>query len=118
EPRTRVPAGSLALANGHAAVYPMATPGGWQLVGRTAYPLVSARPPYAVLAPGDRVQITVAGADAREENGPPPLVAPEWSPPADARAVLEVVAPGLRAVRQDGGRPGVAAAGIPGAGPA
>ena len=34
-PRPRVPAGSVALANGHAAVYPAASPGGWQLVGRT-----------------------------------------------------------------------------------
>ena len=56
-PRPVVPAGSVALANGHAAVYPTASPGGWQLVGRTGFPLFSLDgPPYAALAPGDRVQ--------------------------------------------------------------
>ena len=34
-PRPSVPAGSVAVAGGFAAVYPQATPGGWQLVGRT-----------------------------------------------------------------------------------
>ena len=38
-PRPVVPAGSVAIANGHAAVYPTASPGGWHLVGRTAFPL-------------------------------------------------------------------------------
>ncbi len=116
-PRPVVPAGSVALANGHAAVYPTASPGGWQLVGRTGFRLFSsARPPYAVLAPGDRVRFSTAGAgDPVEEEPTPGLV---WTAPAEARPVLEVVAPGLRAVVQDGGRRGVAAAGVPGAGPA
>ena len=116
-PRPVVPAGSVALANGHAAVYPTASPGGWQLVGRTGFPLLSlARPPYAVLAPGDRVRFAGAGADDPLEPAPPPL--PGWTVPARARRVLEVVAPGLRAVVQDGGRRGVAAVGVPSAGPA
>ena len=117
EPRPVVPRGSVALANGRAAVYPTASPGGWHLIGRTGFPLFTPdRPPYAHLAPGDRVRFRVAGAaDPRE-----PLLAPEpvWAPPDGARAVLEVVAPGLRSVVQDGGRHGVASAGIPGAGPA
>jgi KipI family sensor histidine kinase inhibitor len=116
-PRPAVPAGSVAIANGHAAVYPTASPGGWHLVGRTAFPLFSAAaPPYAVLAPGDQVRFTVAGADERVE--PDAVTLPPWSPPPGARAVFEVVAPGLRAVVQDAGRRGVAAAGVPGAGPA
>jgi KipI family sensor histidine kinase inhibitor len=116
-PRPVVPAGSVAVANGHAAVYPTASPGGWQLVGRTGFPLFSTRrPPYAVLAPGGRVRFTLAGAGDPVE--PPPLPVPEWSPPAGSRPVLEIVTPPLRAVVQDGGRRGVAAAGVPGAGPA
>ena len=116
-PRPVVPAGSVALANGHAAVYPTASPGGWQLVGRTGFPLLSLeRPPYAVLAPGDRVLFTAAAAGDLLEPVPPP--APVWTVPAGARRVLEVVAPGLRAVVQDGGRRGVAAVGVPSAGPA
>ena len=42
-PRPAVPAGSVALANGHAAVYPTASPGGWQLVGRTGCRALLAR---------------------------------------------------------------------------
>ncbi|MFZ9988306.1 MAG: 5-oxoprolinase subunit B family protein, partial [Candidatus Nanopelagicales bacterium] len=34
-PRTRVPAGSVAIAAGYSAVYPLASPGGWHLLGRT-----------------------------------------------------------------------------------
>ena len=34
-PRERVPAGSVAIAGGQTAVYPLAMPGGWNLIGRT-----------------------------------------------------------------------------------
>jgi KipI family sensor histidine kinase inhibitor len=34
-PRTRVPAGSVAIAGAQTAVYPATTPGGWHLLGRT-----------------------------------------------------------------------------------
>ncbi len=34
-PRERVPAGSVGIAGGQTAVYPLAMPGGWQLIGRT-----------------------------------------------------------------------------------
>jgi KipI family sensor histidine kinase inhibitor len=116
-PRPAVPAGSVALANGHAAVYPMASPGGWQLVGRTALPLFSLdEPPYALLAPGDLVQFTVAGGGETVE--PPGAVRRAWAPPTRARPVFEVLAPGLRAVVQDDGRRGVAASGVPAAGAA
>ncbi len=116
-PRPAVAAGSVALANGHAAIYPLPSPGGWQLVGRTGFPLFSLLdPPYATLAPGDIVQLTAAGAgDALE---PEPLSLGPWSPPRASRRVLLVEAPGWRAALQDGGRRGVAAIGVPAAGPA
>lgn len=117
-PRPAVPAGSVALANGHAAVYPTTTPGGWQLVGRTGLSLFSLdEAPYAVLAPGDRVQFRVAAAGDVVE-GPRPVSRP-WAPPPGARPVFEVLASGLRAVLQDGpGRRGVASSGVPAAGAA
>ncbi len=116
-PRPAVPAGSVALANGHAAVYPLSSPGGWQLVGRTGFPLFSLDgPPYATLAPGDTVQLSVADAGAASE--PEPLSLRPWSPPPGSRRVLMVEAPGMRAALQDGGRSGVAAIGVPTAGPA
>jgi KipI family sensor histidine kinase inhibitor len=116
-PRPAVPAGSVALANGHAAIYPLSSPGGWQLIGRTGFPLFSlSDPPYATLAPGDAVRLSVAAAgDALE---PAPLSLEPWSPPRASRRVMEVEVPGWRAVLQDGGRRGVAAIGVPAAGPA
>lgn len=60
-PRTRVPAGSVAIAGRQTAVYPLATPGGWHLVGRTDAVLLDvARTPPALLAPGDRVRFVPA----------------------------------------------------------
>ncbi|PWS51244.1 allophanate hydrolase, partial [Streptomyces sp. FT05W] len=37
-PRTRVPAGALALAGPYTGVYPRTSPGGWQLIGRMPGP--------------------------------------------------------------------------------
>jgi KipI family sensor histidine kinase inhibitor len=34
-PRTRVPAGSVGIANAQTGIYPVESPGGWQLIGRT-----------------------------------------------------------------------------------
>ncbi len=56
-PRTRVPAGSVALADVFTGVYPTASPGGWQLVGRTDLVLWDeSREQPATLAPGTRVR--------------------------------------------------------------
>lgn len=56
-PRTRVPAGSVALAGPYAGVYPRASPGGWQLVGRTDAVLFDVdRDPPALLTPGTTVR--------------------------------------------------------------
>jgi KipI family sensor histidine kinase inhibitor len=56
-PRTRVPAGAVGLAGPYAGVYPRASPGGWQLVGRTDAVLFDAeREPPALLAPGTAVR--------------------------------------------------------------
>ena len=56
-PRTRVPAGSVGLAGEFAGVYPRASPGGWQLIGRTDAVLFDvAQNPPALLVPGARVR--------------------------------------------------------------
>ena len=61
-PRTRVPAGSVGLAGPFAGVYPRASPGGWQLVGRTDAVLFDVdRDPPALLVPGDRVRFREVG---------------------------------------------------------
>lgn len=56
-PRTRVPKGSVAIADRYTAVYPLDSPGGWNLIGRTdmeLFDLHAAEP--AVIRPGDRVR--------------------------------------------------------------
>lgn len=56
EPRVRVPAGSVAVANGLTIVYPWESPGGWHLLGRCPVPMFDAsRGEPALLAVGDRV---------------------------------------------------------------
>jgi len=56
QPRLRVPAGSVGIANDYTGIYPHVTSGGWRLIGRTPLRLFDAhRSPPARLAMGDRV---------------------------------------------------------------
>jgi len=56
-PRERVPAGSVAVADGQTSIYPFDSPGGWRLIGRTDVPVFdSTREPPALIRPGDRVR--------------------------------------------------------------
>ena len=60
-PRSRVPAGSVGIAAEQTGVYPLAMPGGWQLIGRTEAHLWDAtRASPALLRPGDRVRFVPA----------------------------------------------------------
>lgn len=62
-PRTRVPAGALALAGPYTGVYPRPSPGGWQLIGRMPEPEAlwdTGREPAALLGPGTRVRFVEA----------------------------------------------------------
>lgn len=57
DPRTAVPAGSVAIAGALTAIYPWQSPGGWHLLGLCALPLFDAgRESPALLAAGDRVR--------------------------------------------------------------
>lgn len=56
EPRTSVPAGTVGIGGTQTGVYPLVTPGGWQLIGRTPLTLFDAtREPPTLLAAGDTV---------------------------------------------------------------
>lgn len=64
EPRTRVEAGSVAIAEDRTAVYPHATPGGWHLIGRCPLAMFDAqRDPPALLGVGDRVRFEPISRD-------------------------------------------------------
>lgn len=67
-PRTRVPAGSVAIAEELTAVYPVVSPGGWRLIGRTPLRLFDHRAdPPSLLAPGDRVHFVAVDAAEFEQ---------------------------------------------------
>ncbi len=64
-PRRKVPAGSVGIAGKQTAVYPFATPGGWNLLGRTPLRMFQAeREPMGLLDVGDEVRFRPI---AREE---------------------------------------------------
>ncbi|HHF2917494.1 allophanate hydrolase subunit 1 [Vibrio sp. VGrn 2] len=54
-PRTRVPAGSVGIADSKTAVYPSDSPGGWNIIGRSPLPLFSDTPPFIPFEVGDKV---------------------------------------------------------------
>ena len=56
-PRTHVPAGSVGIAGSQTGVYPIESPGGWQIIGRTTLSLfdITRETPF-LLTPGDRVK--------------------------------------------------------------
>lgn len=57
DPRVRVPPGSVAVATGLTAIYPLESPGGWHLIGRTPVRLMDERWERPVLlSPGDQVR--------------------------------------------------------------
>jgi KipI family sensor histidine kinase inhibitor len=118
EPRLRVPAGSVAIAGGLAAVYPSTSPGGWRLLGRASAPLWdSGREPPALLSPGMRVRFRQVDPGLLTS---PPQTTPAASRPGDRKSgpVIEVLRPGPLATVQDLGRPGYGHLGVPHSGAA
>jgi KipI family sensor histidine kinase inhibitor len=58
-PRQRVPAGSVAIAGPQTAIYPVDSPGGWWIIGRTSVRVWDpGREPAALLAAGSRVRFS------------------------------------------------------------
>lgn len=111
-PRTYVPERTVALAGQQTGVYPVASPGGWRLIGRTPLRIYdpSREAPF-LLDAGDRVRFTAIGereyelrAPADESSAPPPTPhAPDF--------VVE--RGGLWTTVQDLGRPGYRRFGLP-----
>jgi len=110
-PRTRVPVGSVAIADALSGIYPLQTPGGWRLIGRTPMPIYDPSQTDPILfRPGDRVRfVAVKHAEFLAEDAIPPLRAP-------VHPAFEVLEPGLFTTVQDLGRPGYRHLGMPGSG--
>jgi antagonist of KipI len=105
-PRSNVPAGSVGIAGTQTGIYPLNSPGGWRLIGRTDVQLWD---PYrlepALLAPGDSIRFV-----ATQDAGEPPEVSPKVADPQSP--AFEVVDPGLSTTIQDAGRPGIGHLGL------
>lgn len=101
-PRQRVAAGSVGVAGGQTCIYPVESPGGWQLIGRTSARLFrpESETPF-LLAPGDRVSFVPA--DSLDESDEPVEAGskPALEEPVTA---MTVVKSGLLSTVQDRGR--------------
>lgn len=109
-PRTRIPAGAVALAGNFSGVYPQASPGGWQIIGVTPlqmWDLDRAEP--ALLRPGYKVRFTDAGP-LPASGLPAPAMPARAAAPSGTH--LEITRPGLHSVLQDMGRPGQTGQGV------
>lgn len=115
-PRTRVPAGSVAIAGVYCGVYPQASPGGWHIIGTTSMPMWDpARASPAILRPGTRVRFIDIDASALPNSSSAPSDRardPSAKEKEVGRPYLEVSASALPALVQDLGRPGHAAIGV------
>jgi inhibitor of KinA len=64
-PRGRVPAGSVGIAGAQTGIYPLESPGGWNLIGRTPLHLFDPQQPEPVLLrPGDQVRFRAINTEA------------------------------------------------------
>ncbi len=67
-PRLKVPAGSLGIAGKQTGIYPLESPGGWRLIGRTPLRLFDpSKEPPTLLQPGDRVRFVPVDEDKFRE---------------------------------------------------
>ena len=86
DPRTRLPAGSVAIAVGLTVIYPVECPGGWSLIGRTPVPLFAPEAERAaLLAPGDSVRFDPVGGREFARIAAA-VAAGEWDPLREAAA--------------------------------
>ena len=108
-PRQLVIKGTVGIAAGQTGVYPVSTPGGWHLLGRTAVKLFDpTQDPPAALRAGDIVKFIASDEDFVEEEeaqaeGPAHIPEMPW---------IEVMSPGPMTTVQDIGRHGYARHGV------
>ena len=67
-PRTHIPKGSVAIAQRQTGIYPVVSPGGWQIIGRTPLELFDARQASpSLLSMGDQVRFVAISAEEAEQ---------------------------------------------------
>lgn len=121
-PRSRVPPGSVGIGGTQTGIYPLETPGGWNLIGRTPLQLFNAmRREPSLLRAGDRVRFRAIAEPeferiAREEAASAPAARAGGESAAVASASvpgIEVTRAGMFTTVQDLGRRGHRARGVP-----
>ncbi|MCL4395469.1 MAG: 5-oxoprolinase subunit PxpB [Chloroflexi bacterium] len=109
-PRTHVPIGSVGIAGRQTGVYPLVTPGGWRLLGRTRVAAFDpSKDPACFFQPGDRVRFLPVQADDFSPLQP----ALQAAQAIAGRELVEVVSPGFLTTVQDLGRCGFQRFGVP-----
>ena len=134
-PRLKITGGSVGIAGRQTGIYPHASPGGWQIIGRTALDVFDPeRSPAPLFAPGDSVRFvrvkertvmtgfsstdfTVASVAATVPSARAPRVFDADLAESARRRHVVVVRPGLLTTVQDLGRWGHQATGVPVSGP-
>jgi len=109
-PRTKVPAGAVALAGEYSAVYPRQSPGGWQLIGHTElqmWDLQRGNP--ALIRPQDTVQFVPATEKLSVSTKPQ---AKDLAAEASNLGGLRIIDAGLQSLLQDAGRIGFGNLGV------
>lgn len=116
-PRTRIPAESVAIAGEFCGIYPRASPGGWQILGRTPVRMFDeSRSPPILLQPGMRVRFRPLADEkafeqmASERSMEPVATRPDGFTEVTGRLLIEATP--LPAFLQDLGRPGLVSQGI------
>jgi len=122
-PRLKVPAGSVGIAGRQTGIYPVDSPGGWTLIGRTPFPLFNphADDPFP-LRPGDKVvfdpvdreearKLFAEGGEVSAAGGAGAAQATH-GPEREREVALTVLDPGMLSTVQDLGRRGWQAFGV------
>lgn len=113
-PRVRVPAGSVGIGGRQTAVYPQASPGGWQIIGRTTTrPFDTNRSRPGLLAPGDRVRFVATAPGTLGSFDAAWAATSGDRPAARTPRAITIVHPGLLTTVQDAGRRGRQHEGVP-----
>jgi KipI family sensor histidine kinase inhibitor len=117
-PRLRVAAGSVGIAGMQTGIYPRESPGGWQIIGRTASTVFDqAQLPPALLAPGDRVRFVPTQDSALSGFTRTGGSLKAGTTKGNVERFVNILRPGLLTTVQDLGRWGHQGLGVPVAGP-
>lgn len=111
-PRTSIPAGSVGIAQTQTGIYPVESPGGWQLIGRTPARMFDPfDSPPTLLRPGDKVRF-VRIDEARYRELAAASEVQRSARESENPATIEVVEPGAMTTVQDLGRYGLQRYGV------